>query len=224
MKNGIIGLDLEPGARAAAPASGVQFGRGQDGPVSLRLFRVTGTRVVVATRVLPAQLLVVRAGAAGVPVQIVTSRPQLWQPLAASLPGSRVLPDAGGLQPTGGPGLIVDDRPAEARAPLDIRPWQCRVDIRSQWAPSELSSLARFDLAVFGAVAPESTRAIAASFSLPRGGADPLARLDASSFALLRRSRLGSGVQIVSLDPTSAEAALLERARGFGSPGARVLA
>lgn len=219
MRRGIVGIEIVPGAVAEAPSSGVRFGRGQQGSVSVRLFRITGTRIVVAARVLPAQLLTVRAAATGAPVQIVTSRPQLWQPLLRDVANCRVLPDAHGLQPTGGPGLIVDDRPGEGRTPIEIRPWQCRVDVRTQWSLAELSSFARYDLAVFGAVAPEATRAVATAFGLQRGSADPMSRLDSASFAMLRRA----SADFVSLDPTSAEAQLLELARGFGSASARVL-
>lgn len=219
MNRGIVGIEVAPGAVAEAPGSGVRFGTGQGGPVAVRLFRITGTRIVVASRVLPAQLLTVRATAAGVPVQVVTSRVQLWEPLLRGIAGCRVLPDAGGLQPTGGPGLIVDDRPGEGRTPIEIRPWQCRIDVRTQWSPAELSGFARYDLAVFGAVAPEAVRPVTAAFGLPRGTAEPMTRLDSASFAMLRRAH----IDFVSLDPTAAEAQVLERARGFGSASARVV-
>ncbi|SHG69736.1 hypothetical protein SAMN05443575_2573 [Jatrophihabitans endophyticus] len=219
MRNGIVGLELAPGAQVDAPASGVRLGGGQTGPLSLRLFRSAGTRVALAARVLPVQLLVVRTTAAGTPVQVVTSRPPLWEPLLRGAAHGRVVPDPGGLQATGGPSLLVDDRPAVGRTAVEIRPWQCRIDVRTQWTPAELPGFGRYDIAVFGAVPPEIAVLVSRAFALPRGAADPLSRLDAGSFAVLRHGH----VDYVSLDPTAAEGQLLDQARGAGAASARLL-
>ena len=56
MRPGSVGLDFAPGAEVAAPKSGVLLGTGHGGPVSLRLFRLMGTRIALAARVLPAQI------------------------------------------------------------------------------------------------------------------------------------------------------------------------
>ncbi|MGI8679365.1 MAG: hypothetical protein ACR2LX_11885 [Jatrophihabitans sp.] len=213
MKAGIVGLAFGPGAEIAAPQSGVHIGRGHDGPVSLRLFRLMGTRIALAARVLPAQLIAVRAAAGGTSIQVVTSRPQLWEPLLHTARNSGIVRVAEALPQTGGPVLLIDDRPAEARSPIEIRPWQCRIDIRSQWSPAELAGFAHTDLAIFGAVAPEAARVIGATFGLRTSAADPLSRLDAGSFGMLRRGQ----IEFVSLNPTSAEGLVLESARGIGS-------
>jgi hypothetical protein len=215
----VVRMRIEPGAEIEAPESGVQLGSGQSGTLSVRLFRAGGTRIALAARVLPAQLIAVRVTAAGTPVQVVTSRPQLWEALLRSAPNCRVVRDATALPASGGPGLLVDDRPAEGRSPIDIRPWQCRIDVRTQWAPSELAGFAHYDLAVFGAVPPETARHVAGMFGLPRGSAEPLSRLDARSFGVVRRGH----VEYVSLNPTSAEGQLLDQARGIGSASARLL-
>lgn len=219
MRRGIVGVRFTPGAEIAAPESGVQFGAGQHGAVSLRLFRAGGTRIVLAARVLPAQLIVVRAAAAGATVQVVTTRPQLWEPVLMTASGAQVVTDVRALSRGSGPRLLVDDRPAEGRGPIEVAPWQCRIDIRTQWTPSELAAFAHADLAVFGAVPRDAARAIAATFALPRGASDRLDRLDAGSFGVMRRGR----IEYVSLNPTPAEGQVLDRARGIGSASARIL-
>lgn len=219
MRRGMIGIQFEASAEIAAPKSGVLLGTGTDGAISLRLFRAAGTRIVLAARVLPAQLIALRAAAAGSSVQVVTSRPQLWEPILGSAPRSHVVPDVQRLAPGSGPRLLIDDRPAQARGPLDLAPWQCRIDIRTQWTPLELTGFAHSDLAVFGAVPPNAARPIASTFALPRGATDRLDRLDAGSFGVVRRGR----IEYVSLNPTAAEAQVLDRARGIGSAPARIL-
>lgn len=219
MKAGIVGLEFGVGAEIAAPHSGVHIGTGHDGPVSLRLFRLLGTRIALAARVLPAQLIAVRAAAGGTSVQVVTSRPQLWEPLLRTARNSGIVRVAEALPPSAGPVLLIDDRPAEARSPIEIRPWQCRIDIRTQWSTAELAGFAHTDLAIFGAVPPESARIIGSTFGLRLEAADPLTRLDAGSFGMLRRGQ----IEFVSLNPTSDEGQVLEAARGIGSspaPGA----
>lgn len=208
MKTGIVRLDLEPTASVAAPASGVQLGLGRGGPLTLRLFRAAGTRVALAARVFPAQLIVLRAAVAGTPVQVLTTRPQLWQPLLRDGAG-HVVSSTEVRQATSGPTLLVDDRPVETRGPADVRPWQCRIDVRTQWTYADISAFGRADLAIFGAVPPDVVTAVATAFGVAPHLAQPLAQLDSGSFGALRRGR----VEYVSLDPTAAESQVLELAR-----------
>lgn len=212
MRRGIVGVRFEDGAQVSAPASGLQLGVGQDGPLSLRLFRLAGTRAVLAGRVLPAQLLAVRAAAAGTPVQVLTTRPQLWAPLLPRDAGHTVAPSEP-RTPIGGPTLVIDDRPADARGPAEMRPWQCRLDVRTQWTPNLLATFAHADVTIFGAVPAEFVGTIARAFAIGPDAALPLARLDAGSFGVLRRGR----VEYVSLNPSGAEGAILESARGAGA-------
>lgn len=206
---GLIGLDLDAEATVPAPQSGVVLGPGRGGPVTLRLFRRSGTRVVLAARPAPAQLLVVRAAAAGTPVQVVTSRPQLWQPLLTRDTGHLVAAEEARAVASGGPTMVVDDRPVEARTPAEIRPWQCRIDVRAQWTPSVLGSFAHADLTIFGAIPVEFAPVVARAYGLPVETTQVLGRLDAGSFGLLRRGRL----EVVSLNPTAAEGQALARAQ-----------
>ena len=193
------------------PLPGCSSGVGQDGPLSLRLFRLAGTRAVLAGRVLPAQLLAVRAAAGGTPVQVMTPRPQLWVPLLPRNAG-HVVGASEARAPVGGPTLVIDDRPIEARGPAEMRPWQCRLDVRTQWAPNMLASFAHADVAIFGAVPAEYVGTVARAFAISPDAALPLARLDAGSFGVLQRGR----VEYVSLNPTGAEGSILEAARGAG--------
>ena len=211
MKSGIVRLELESTAAVAAPASGVQLGLGRGGPLTLRLFRAGGTRVALAARVFPAQLIVLRAAAAGTPVQVLTTRPQLWQPVLrdGGAPGAHVVSSTEARLPSAGPTLLVDDRPVEARGPADVRPWQCRIDVRTQWTYADISAFGRSDLAIFGAVPPDVVTAVATAFGVAAHAVQPLAQLDAGSFGVLRRGR----VEYVSLDPTAAESRVLETAR-----------
>jgi hypothetical protein len=203
-----VHLELGPTAVVAAPASGVQLGLGRDGPLTLRLFRAAGTRLALAARVFPAQLIALRAAVAGTPVQVLTTRPQLWQPLLRD-GGSHVVSSTEVLRPSGGPTLLVDDRAVELRGPADVRPWQCRIDVRTQWTYADISAFGRADLAIFGAVPPDVVTAVATAFGVPAPVAQPLAQLDSGSFGVLRRGR----VEYVSLDPTAAESQVLELAR-----------
>jgi hypothetical protein len=209
VKRGIVRIDFAAQAEVTAPPSGVQIGIGQAGPLTLRLFRLAGTRAVLAARVVPAQLLAIRVAAGGTAVQVVTSRPQLWEPLLRRDAGHVVGP-AEVRQPLGGPTLVIDDRPPEARGPAEIRPWQCRLEIRTQWTPAMLGSFAHADLTIFGAIPAEYSAGVAKAFGVPVAAAEVLARLDAGSFAVARRGR----IEYVSLNPTAAEGQLLELARG----------
>ncbi len=207
---GTAGVRFGEAATIAAPRSGVQLGVGEGGPVSLRLFRLTGTRIATVSALLPAQLIALRVAAAGTPVQVVTSRPQFWEPLLPRELGAQIVPAVEHLQPPGGPSLLVDDRPAQARGSAELHPWQCRLDVRTDWTRHELPSFAYTDLAIFGAVAPELTGAVASAFGLPPYLTDRVADLDTGTAALMRRGRL----EVVALDPTPAERQLLEAASG----------
>jgi hypothetical protein len=205
MRAGVTRLPLGEPLTVSAPASGVQLGVGSGGPVSLRLFRLAGTRVLAATRPLPVQLLVIRVAAAGTPVQVITSRPQLWEPLLGHDPRTHVVSAGDTGRGPGGPHLVVDDRPAGQRSGADIGTWQCRIDLRSQWAAGDIGGFTAADVALFGRVSPELAGRVGSAFGLGRRGAERLPELDDSAVALLRRGR----VEYLALDPTDAERRLL---------------
>lgn len=207
MRSGVLRVAFDPAASVAAPVSGVRFGTGTSGPIAVRLFRLAGTRVVVLTDPSPAQLIVARVAAAGTPVQVVTSRPQMWWPL---LEHSRELHTIGAVEmrhAVGGPALTVADRSGPGRGAAEVGAWQCRLDVRDDWVVGELSALARVDLAVFGPVPADLTDRVAGAFGLPGAAARGLAALDRNSFALVRRGR----IEYVASDATPAEQQLLAR-------------
>jgi hypothetical protein len=209
MRRGAVRIRLSADAAVAAPPSGVHLGVGPGGAVSLRLFRSSGTRIGLAAPVAPAQLLAIRTATAGAAVQVVTARPQLWGPLLRHGSETHIVRPGQALPPTGAPTLIIDDRPDEARSTAEVRPWHCRLDVRTRWTPADLPALAHADVAVFGPVPPALTDAVAAAFSVSAADSAPLATLSAGVFALLRRGRL----EYLSLDPTPAETQVLELAR-----------
>lgn len=217
MRSGVPAVEITPAVTVAAPVSGVRFGTGEHGPLTLRLFRLSGTRVVITSQLLPAQLIVLRTAAAGTPVQVVTGRPQMWQPLVAHDPATHLITGSEARQQQGGASLLVDDRPVEGRGAVEVGPWQCRVDVRAHWTPTEIGSFVHTDLAVFGAVAADYTPRIAAAFGLPKEATAGLARLDDRSFGIVRRGR----IEYVSVDLTQPEYDVIERAGGFGPVGGR---
>jgi hypothetical protein len=209
MTRGAVRVQFAAGAAVAAPPSGVRLGVGRSGPVLLRLFRSGGTRIVLAAGVLPAQLIAVRTAASGAAVQVVSVRPQLWHPLLRHGADAHIFGPGAPLPPQGGPTLLIDDRPAEVRGAAEVPPWQCRLDVRTHWTPSELATFAHADVVVLGTIAGALAAQVASVFGVPIEATGPMATLDPGSFALLRRGRL----EYVSLDPTPAEAHVLELAR-----------
>ncbi|PZS25281.1 MAG: hypothetical protein DLM58_22780 [Pseudonocardiales bacterium] len=209
MTRGAVRVHFAPGASVAAPPSGVRLGVGRGGPVLIRLFRSGGTRIVLAAGVLPAQLIAIRTAASGAGVHVISVRPQLWQPLLRHGADAHILGPGAPLPPQSGPTLVIDDRPAEVRGAAEVPPWQCRLDVRTHWTPSELGTFAHADVVVLGTVAGALAAQVAAGFDVPRAATSAMAALAPGSFALLRRGRL----EYVSLDPTPAEAGVLELAR-----------
>lgn len=198
-----------PGAAVAAPPSGVRLGVGRSGPVLLRLFRSGGTRIVLAAGVSPAQLIAVRTAASGAAVHVVSVRPQLWQPLLQHAADARVFGPGEALPSQSGPTLLIDDRPTEVRGAAEVTPWQCRLDVRTHWTPSELATFAHADVVVVGTVAAPLAAEVASVFGVPIQATGPMATLAPGSFALLRRGR----VEYVLLDPSPAETQVLALAR-----------
>jgi hypothetical protein len=209
MRRGAVRVAFAPGTTVAAPPSGVHLGSGASGPLSLRLFRSAGTRIVLAGEVFPAQLIAVRAGACGAAVHVVSARPRLWGPLLRHCADGRIVEPGVALPPPSGPTLLIEDRPAQARVPADARPWQCRLDVRTHWSPSELMTFIHADVVVFGMIPRELAGTVASAFGVPAEATAPLSTLAAGLYALVCRGRL----EYVSLDPTPAESQVLALAR-----------
>jgi hypothetical protein len=212
VNRGVPTFAMTPGSAVAAPVSGVRLGTGAGGPLTLRLFRLRGTRVVITSAVLPAQLIALRAAAAGTPVQVVTNRPHVWEPLLAHDLRTHLITESEVQRQRGGAELLVDDQPVGSRGATELGPWQCRIDVRARWTPTEIGSFVHTDIAIFATAAAEHSVRIAAAFGLPRQATGELARLDERSFGIVRRGR----IEYASVDPTRGEQDLLARAGGFG--------
>ncbi len=213
MTTGMIGVRFSTRAQVSAPASGVRLGSGPDGAVQLRLFRVSGTRVVIAGRLVAAQLIVVRAAAAGTPVQVVTRRPEQWAPLLRHDTSTHLVTGTAVGQMPGGPTLVVDDQlGGAAGGTAEVTPWQCRIEVRQDWQPPELRAFARTDLTLFGLTGEDAIPRIAMAFAVPVHALHGLTRLDTTSFGVLRRGR----VEYVTVDPSEAERRVLDDASGYG--------
>lgn len=208
MRRGAVRIQFDAGAAVAAPESGVHLGAGQSGPISVRLFRPSGTRITLASDLSPAQLIAVRTAASGTAVHVVTARPQVWEPLLRHGPDAQIVAPGSPLPPYSGPTLLIDDRPTQARGTPEVRAWHCRLEVRTHWTPEELPAFAHADVVVFGAVPRDRAGLVVSTFGLPAPTAGQLATLAPGYFALLRRGHL----EYVSLDPTSAEAQVLARA------------
>lgn len=210
MRRGIARVRFAPDAAVRAPVSGVQLGIGEGGPVALRLFRLTGTSAVLASALLPAQLIAIRTAAAGTPVHVITGRPQFWQPLLPAGRGGHVVAQTESTPTPGGAFLVIEDRPLQLRTALETHPWQCRLDVRTEWAPTDLASFAYADFVVFGGIPAEFTEMVASSFRLAGQPSARLAQLEPGTVGVLRRGR----IEFVALNPTPAEQQLLDQARG----------
>ncbi|MEO8888633.1 MAG: hypothetical protein ABI301_06210 [Jatrophihabitantaceae bacterium] len=202
----MLQLPLQGPLAAAAPRSGVHLGAGQAGPVALRLFRRTGTRIAVIGTVEAAQLIAVRAATAGAGVLVMTRRDGLWSAAVGSGPDSGISapgPVAGPL--AGRPGVIIDDRPEESRSVGEVGAGQCRVDVRQPQTSAELASFANADAVLLGRMSAELAAAIPAIFGVAPAHPAHLTSLADGTIAVVRRGAL----DYVTLDPTPAEAQLL---------------
>ncbi|WP_341718585.1 type VII secretion protein EccE [Micromonospora sp. FIMYZ51] len=137
-------------------SAGLMVGANRHGDaVTLRLFRPTGTRVMLVGGLPAAQLLAMRALALGARVVVQTIRPRAWEPFvrAVSLPGTAI--------PLVPPGRPVPGEPATPLAPvlvvLDAPPpsgprpgvaWQTTLLVRDELTPTDADALGRADLAV----------------------------------------------------------------------------
>ena len=101
--------------------------------------------------------------------------------------------------------LVIDDRPAEAGGLGEAGPWQCRLDLRSVATMSDLGSLGRADLMVFGQVSSSIATALANMMSLNMSLIGQLASLGPGTVALVWRG----GLHYVDLDPSEAERRVL---------------
>jgi len=203
-----ISASIAGGDTAPAQSSGIRVGSRRTTPVDLRLFRPQGTRIAVLSGAVPVQLLTMRAATVGAVVRVQSPRPQAWGAVVRHGFDVSIAPPGAGFPPPGTPDapvLIVDDRPAEVGGLGEAGPWQCRLDLRSVATLSDLSSLGRAELMLFGQVSSAVATALASMMSLNMSLVGQLSALGPGTVALVWRG----GIQYVDLDPSEAERQVL---------------
>jgi hypothetical protein len=207
MTRGIATIALAPDTRVTAPRSGLHLGRGTSGPVTLRLFRHSGTRVAAVSALVPVQLLAARAAQGGLQVRVLTARPRHWQPLLAGRADAAAVPPNSELPAPTGPSLVVDDRPEETRRLGDTVAWRCRIDIRTPASGADLRTLIGADLLLVGGLLPDLALAATSGMGVSVPHLSQLTAPAAGTVTVLRRG----GIDQVSLDPTAEELQLLDQ-------------
>ena len=126
--------------------SGLVLGQGPRGPVTIRLFRPRGTRVVLGAPEYVSWLVVYRAAALGAHISI-TGDTEPWRSLVDRLRHAGVTVDHGPQVPDSGfpyrPSLVLGEQPPQ------LGPWQAHIGLGS---PEE--SLATFRAADLALVTP----------------------------------------------------------------------
>lgn len=133
--------------------SGLLLGRGESGPVTVRLFRPQPTRVLLAVPEYVTWLVAFRCLSLGAHVSIVADDRRRWQVLIDAMIAAGGTCDlvARGALPSQGrpyrPSLVVDDTGADAGT---IAPgaWQCVASLRDVSASEAIHHLRTADIAL----------------------------------------------------------------------------
>lgn len=202
---------LEPTAAAPAPMTGVYLGRNKSGPMTMRLFRPRGTRIVVFSGLFTAQLITLRAAVTGASVRVMTGRESAWMPLLQQGSDSRLLPPQGQQQLGAGPRLLTDDRPDDGRPFGEADDWQCLVDVRTAGSDdprlvdeSRIGGFGGADVAFFSVLKPPLASLVGTAFGLGDASAS-LTVVPPHAVAIVTRG----SVQLVRLEATQEERAVL---------------
>ncbi|WP_434742548.1 type VII secretion protein EccE [Micromonospora sp. SH-82] len=203
--------DLEP----ALDEAGLMVGANRHGgALTVRLFRPEPTRIVLVGGVRAAQLLLLRAMAAGARVAVQTARPRSWEPFARGVgtPGAAI--------PLLPPGRQVAGDPATALRPLLVvvdagrmpaafgpgTPWQTVLVVRDELTPTDVDLLGRADLAVLQPLTADEAALAGTALGLG-GSAGWLTRIRADMVAVVNRRALRWAL----LSPTPIESQLIGR-------------
>lgn len=184
------------------------------GPLTIRLFRPEGTRLLLVGGVRAAQLVALRAMALGARVAVRTTRPRVWEPFVRGVgaPGGpiSVLPPGRPLDGAAGsplrPVLVVLDA---GPVPADAEPvpaWQSTLVVRDELAPADVDFLARADLAVLQPLRPAEAALAGSALGLG-DSADWLTRIREDMVAVVNRRALRWAL----LAPTAIESQLIGR-------------
>jgi hypothetical protein len=205
-----LGLDVSDSDPVPAPESGILLGQRRGKPVTLRLFRPQGTRIVVLGHQRGPQLVALRAAGLGARVEVATANRQHWQAIGTV---SRDLTIAahGALLPSIGspfrPILTVDDRAGESAPAGDAASWQCRMDLRAIPEPSGLAQYGGTDLLLIGQLPLSVASTLVQLYHLDPAMDSALAAMPVDGIAAIRKG----SVQLMSVAETAAETATLGR-------------
>ncbi|GAA1712821.1 hypothetical protein [Propioniferax innocua] len=164
--------------------SGLVLGQGPRGPVTIRLFRPHGTRIVLGAPEYVSWLVVYRAAALGVHIS-VTGDAEPWRSLLDRLRHTGVSVDHGPQIPDSGlpyrPSLVLGDLPPQ------LGPWQAHLGVAS---PEE--SPAPFRAADLALVTPDEEGAanLRRAFFLTGGQTRAASTLSENQVAVVSAHRL----------------------------------
>lgn len=206
---------IPEGQAVPAPTTGIYLGVGPNGPLTMRLFRQRGTRIVVFSGIYAAQLLALRAAVSGAAVGVISSNPAPWSALAQHAANVRLMSPATGVPRGTGPMLIVDDRPEQPRSLEEPSEWQCVIDVRTlrhdtaaDSPASHLADLAQADVAVFDVLSREMAVTAGNVFGLGQDDAAALTVVPRHAVAVVSRGT----VRLVRWDASAAENQVLRTA------------
>ncbi|MFV2101960.1 type VII secretion protein EccE [Micromonospora sp. LOL_024] len=168
-----------------------------DRPVTVRLFRPEGTRVMLVGGVRAAQLLTLRAMALGARVVVRTARPHAWESFVRGavvpgdtiplLPPGRPLPGHPATPLT--PMLVVQDAPSPPAGPRPGTAWQATLLVRDELTPADADASGRADLAVFQPLSPSEATVAGTCMGLG-DSAQMLTRIRPDMVAVVNRRAL----------------------------------
>jgi hypothetical protein len=189
-------------------------------PLTLRLFRPTATRAVLVGPTITAQLLALRALAAGAQIDVHTEFPQAWEPLLRGLGAAywdslRLTPaQARDAEPSAGrPHLVVRESPKTPADDHDESPWCAVLRVSAQPRPELFAGA---DLAMLHHL--DSDDAAVAGDSLGIGtGAAWFSSIGPDMIGVWAGGRT---VRWVLLSPTEVERHMISAGSG-GPPGMR---
>jgi hypothetical protein len=203
-----VGLDLADDDVVPAPESGILLGQRRGKPVTVRLFRPQGTRIVVLGDLRAPQLIALRAAVTGARLEIATGQRQFWQRVASTTADS-IVGAHGAILPSIGspfrPIVVIDDRAVEPAPAGDAAPWQCRIDLRAIPEPSGVAQYGGADLLLLGQLPLGVASTVAQLFHLDPAMDAALASMPVDGIAAVRKG----GVQLLATAETPAEASVL---------------
>lgn len=192
--------------------SGVVLGRGETGPITIRLFAPRPTRIFIGAPEYVTWLLAFRCLSMGAHLSIVVSDPERWQGLVESVKragGTVDLVGRGRELPASGrpyrPSLIIDDAGAFEAIQGSVGSWQAVFTIGDAAAPGAVFPLRNCDLALVSPADAKVQENLRRAYSLTSRQLKRAVNLGHSEVALAMNRRL----MRLPVPPTASEYRLL---------------